>query len=138
MSQRDAQQDGVSLVEMVITIAVATIISVPVGMLLMEHLNGAVRARDQEIAMHLARYELERLDALNNYATLASVPAYSLPGYAAYTITTTVSCQTGGSTCNNGGAESLKRIQVDVRKTGETNPLASLVTYRAEDVLFGS
>lgn len=128
---------GLSLVELVVAIAVGAVLSVPVGMILAEHLRGGIRARDQVVATQLARYEMERLDALNTYASLASGGPYSLSGVPAFTITTTVTCETGGSTCNAGGANSVKRVQVDVRKLGETNLYASLVTFRTENVQFG-
>lgn len=154
---RASVRDALTLVELVITIALTTILAVPVGVILSEHLTGALRARDYTVAMSLARYEMERLDSLNNFChvdlTLVSSPGTLLAttpfsSYPAYEVRRIVNCQTSASNCNcscSGGCgnasnanNDIKRIEVRVTKSGSTGALASLITYRTKFVLFGS
>ena len=139
---------GLTLIELVITISLAAIIGIPVGLLLSEHLNGALRARDAIVAMNLARYEMERLDSLNDFCHVdlnmnspAGTPLNSYQGYP-YTLTRIVWCQTGNCASNCGSPSNanngVKRIEIRMTKSGSTGVLASLVSYRTEFVLFGS
>lgn len=148
---------GLTLVELVITISLAAIIGVPTGILLSEHLTGALRARDYTVAMSLARAEMERLDSLlasfNNFCStdlnLGTSGPTPIAGYAQYSLTRVVSCQTPSSecACSCSGAcgtgaptnarNDIKRIEVRVTKSGSTDRLATLVTYRTKYVLFG-
>ena len=145
------REHGLTLVELVITISLAAILSIPVSLLLSGQLNGALRARDATVAMNLARYEMERLDSLNNFCDASltvNSPAGTttdpyLPGYP-YALTRIVSCLVGGSNCTSACAASpaaadnaVKRIDIIVRRSGSTSPLASLVSYRTKYVQFG-
>ena len=140
--------NGLTLVELIVTISLAAILGIPAGILFSEHLTAALRARDATVAMSLARYELERLDGLNDFCHVdltvnspagATISLYQ--GYP-YALTRTVWCQTGNcasncatpSNANNG----IKRIEIRVTKIGSTENQATLVTYRTKYVLFGS
>ena len=139
---------GLTLIELVITISLAGILGIPVGVLLSEQLGAAIHARDASVAMNLARAELERLESFNDFChpetalTASSGVVVAFPAYPSYVVTRIVSCQTGDctSTCgtpsnaNNG----IKRVEIRVTKTGSTAPLASLITYRTKFVLYGS
>lgn len=151
--------NGLTLVELIITISLAAIIGVPTGILLSEHLTGALRAQDYTVAMNLARREMERLDSLvngsnpptANFCTadlaLGTTGPIPIPGYAQYSLERTVSCQvsagcdcgcTGG--CDGGPTNArneVKRIEVRITKSGSTDRLATLVTYRTKYVFFG-
>ena len=136
---------GLTLVELVITISLAAIISIPVGILVSEHLTGALRARDALVAMNLARYEMEWLDSLNDFCaspdlSVGTTPLVDYQGYP-YTLTRTVTCFLG--TCSDcpsppTTSQGVKRISIAVTKTGESQVLATLSTYRTKHVLFGS
>lgn len=145
---------GLTLVELVITISLAAIIGIPTGILLSEHLTGALRARDYTVAMSLARREMERLDSLNNFChtdldvTAPSPPPLVgyWPGYP-YDLTRIVQCQAGDCTSQSPGTchsppanarNGIKRIELRVTKSGSTEVQARLVTYRTKYVLFGS
>lgn len=140
---------GLTLVELVITISLSAIIGVPVGILLSEHVGGALRARDYVVALNLARAEMEQLDSLgDNFCSISTTGPTPISGYPAYTLERVVSCQTSGSSCacsctgGCGGAPSsarndIKRIEVRVTKSDSTDRLATLVTYRTKYVLFG-
>lgn len=140
-----------TLVELVITISLAAILAIPVGLLLSQHLGGALRARDATIAMSLARREMEVLDGLNDFchaSLTVNSPAGTttnpyLSGYP-YALTRIVSCLAGGSNCTSACAanptrtdNAVKLIQLIVTKSGSTEPLASLVGYRTKYVNFG-
>lgn len=140
---------GLTLVEIILTIGLTAALGVPMGMLLNAHLGNALRARDATVAMNLARLELERLDSLNDFCDAGLAinapagttvdPYQSLP----YAMTRIVACQAGDCTANCGltpanALNGVKRIEIQVRKSGSATVLASLVTYRTKFVLFGS
>jgi len=125
------------LVELIITISLSAILGVPVGILLSEHLNAALRARDAAVAMSLARTEMERLDSLNDFFAIASQAAAPVAGFPAYTQSVTMTCFLGDCTNTGTGSQGVKQINIVVTKTGATNPLATIVTYRTKHVFFG-
>ena len=149
---------GLTLVELVITISLAAIIGIPVGILLSEHLTGALRARDYAVAMSLARAEMERLDSLDSSSGLDNSngfchPDLNLtsptpppiagywPGYS-YDLTRIVLCQTGGNCALNCASPAdanngIKQIEVRVTKSGSGELGASLMSYRTKFVRFG-
>ncbi len=146
---RGTIRSGLTLVELVITITLAVIISISVGLLLSQHLTSALRARDCTIAMNLARYEMERLDSLNDFChvdlTVNSPGGLSIPSYQSYpyTLTRTVWCQANDCSSNctttpTNAKNGMKRIEILVTKNASTDRLAFLVTYRTKFVLFGS
>lgn len=152
---------GWTLVELVITISLAGILGVPVGILLSRHLGSAIQARDASVAMSLARAEMERLDSLANGAdpdtvnfcttdlALGTVGPTPVTGYPQYSLTRIVSCQTPSSNCAcscsgqcgtgspTTARNDVKHIEVRITKSGSTDQLATLVTYRTKYVLFG-
>jgi prepilin-type N-terminal cleavage/methylation domain-containing protein len=129
---------GLTLVELVITIALAAILGVPVGFILSEHLRGALSARDAAVAMSLARQEMERLDSLNDFFVISSQAAAPVPGFAAYTRAVAVTCLLGNCTNPGTGSQGVKQITIVVTKTGPGDTLATLVSYRTKHVFFGS
>ena len=135
---------GLTLVELVLTIGLAGIIGIPTGLLVGEHLWLTLTSRDSNIATQLARAEMERLDSLNNFfhGDLVAPSTTPIPNYQgfAYDLTRTVSCLAPPSDCISSATSSqgVKRIQVTVTKSGSTDPLARLISYRAKHVSFGS
>ena len=136
---------GLTLVELVLTIALAGILGIPTGLLLGEHLFVALTSRDSTVATQLARYEMERLDSLNNFfdPNLNVVPPVTISNYQGfpYDLTRTVTCLTSpATTCTSGALnnQGVKRIQVTVTKTGSAQPLSRLISYRTKHVFFGS
>ncbi|PIQ83224.1 MAG: hypothetical protein COV75_08825 [Candidatus Omnitrophica bacterium CG11_big_fil_rev_8_21_14_0_20_63_9] len=142
---------GLTLVELVIAIALAGLLGVPIGMLVSEQLRSAIQARDHSVAMNLARAEMERLDSLNNFChadlnvTGLSPPA--LVGYwPGYDLTRIVTCAAGNCASQSPGVchpptntrNGLKRVDLRVTRTGSGELAASLTTYRTKYVLFGS
>ena len=138
---------GLTLVELVVTISLAAILGIPLGWLLSEQLEGALRARDAVLATNLARAELERLDSLNDFFTPELAPGATtvVPNYLGfpYTMERAVTCLPGGNcTSTSFSSQGVKRITVSIYKPGATDPLARrlsrLTTYRTKHVLFGS
>lgn len=136
------KQSGMTLVELALTVGLAGIIGIPTGLLLSEHLRQAVTSRDSQVATQLARYEMERLDGLNNFfhpdLNLGSRPA-TIPGYPSYNLAIVISCLPGGN-CTNPDIDrhGIKRIQITVTKPGLTNQLARMISYRTKCVCFSA
>ncbi len=137
---------GLTLVELVITISLTAILSIPVGILISEHLTAAIRTRDVMVAMNLARYEMERLDSLNDFfaapdLNIVSTTVQNYQGFP-YTMVRAVDCLVGDCTSILTTSQGVKRIRITVFKPTDSNPLATqmatVVTYRAKHVLFGS
>jgi len=132
---------GLTLVELVITISLAAIIGIPTGILLSEHLTGALRARDYIVAMNLARQEMERIDSLNDFFASPDLnvgtTSGTVSGFPAYTRTVTVTCLVGNCTNPGTGSQGVKQITIVVTKTGPGDLLATLVSYRTKHVFFG-
>jgi len=151
--KRPVQPNGMTLVELILTISLAAILGATAGRIFGEQLRAALKARDYTVAMNLARAEMERLDSLNNFCHVdLNVTAASPPpivGYWAgypYNLTRIVQCQAGDCTSQSPGVcqsppananNGLKRIEIRVTRTGSTDRLASLMTYRTKYVQFG-
>jgi len=137
---------GLTLVELVITIVLAALIGVPVGLLVSEHLGGALRARDEVLGMSLARRELERLDSFDNFfhsdLALGTPPDQLNYAGTPYTLRSTVDCIEGNCTTTATSSQGVKRITVRVFRPNAGDPaatlLATLVTYRTKHVAFGT
>ncbi len=137
---------GLTLVELIVTITLAAIIGAPAGRLVSEHLRAALRGRDMTLAINLARYEEERLDGLNDFfaapdLNVTTTDFASYQGYP-YTLRRTVDCVLGNCVSAVQSSQGVKRITLQVYKPSGANPtaelLATVVTYRAKHVLFGS
>ena len=137
---------GLTLVELVITISLTAILGIPIGILISEHLTAAIRTRDVAVAMNLARYEMERLDGLNDFfaAPDLNVTSTTTQNYQnfPYTLVRTVDCLVGDCTSVSLTIQGVKRIRVTIYKPSASDPLATpvatIVTYRTKNVLFGS
>lgn len=113
------------------TIVIVGIIAVPLSLTLSQHIVSAFLAQDLTAAGNLARFEMEKV--LNTpYANIASVSTSNYEG-AAYDVARTVTYAQG----NAGSAESLKKVVVDVSKSGNASALCTLVTYIAKNVNIG-
>lgn len=122
---------GVTLVELVVTIVVVGIVAIPLSLTLSQHIRSAFQAQDAASSRNIGRFELER--ALNTpYNNISSASFSNYSGYG-YDVVRTVTYAQG----NSGTPESLKKIVVDVRKSGEPTVFATLVTYVAKNVNYG-
>jgi type II secretory pathway pseudopilin PulG len=124
---------GQTLVEIIITMVVIGIISIPLAFMVLEHIKGTVQLEEYTIAINLARLEIEKV---NNMAWTSIIPADFLPysGYNnSYDVRRSVSYVQG----SNATPESLKQIIVTVTKHNSTRVLARLITYIARNVNYG-
>ncbi len=133
LSRGPRAQAGFTLIELIMTMVVIGIVSVPLSYLITSHLEGVFLLEDDTMAQNLARFELEKVNNMA-YANInaGTVTVSNYQGYA-YDVTTTVSFVQGDA----GSAESLKKVQVDVKESGNAKVNASLTTYLAKGVDHG-
>lgn len=122
---------GFSLIELIMTIVVMSIVSVPLSLLIGAHLESVFVSEDEAMAQNLARFEMEKVNNMN-YANVTSANFSNYQGYQ-YDLVRTVSYVQG----NGAAAESLKKITVDVTKSNGTKVIAGLITYLAKNVVYG-
>lgn len=138
---------GFTLIELVLALTLTAVLSIPAALLVTQTLRAALQARDMMTGLSLARAELERLDALNNFFDtdlLLTCPSgtavtTTMLNYNAtpYDVLRTVSCQSGNCCTNAINSQGLMRIEVTVRRNGTTQTVCRLRTYRAKNVYFG-
>ena len=129
MIQRNKK--GFSLIEMIMTIVIVTIVSIPLALLIGEHARSLVQSSDMVTALNLARLEMGKLEN-TAYANITTNTFILYEGYD-YDVVRTVSFVQG----NNSSTESLKRVVVEVMPTGTLKIEASLVTYFAKNIGYG-
>ena len=122
---------GFSLIEMIMTIVIVTIVSIPLALLIGEHARSLVQSSDMVTALNLARLEMGKLENAA-YANITTSKFIRYEGYD-YDVVRTVSFVQG----NNSSAESLKKVVIDVMPTGTSTIEASLVTYFAKNIGYG-
>ncbi len=122
---------GFTLMELVVAIVVAAIIAIPLSVTIASYVKGAFASQNIATAVALARYDIERVNKMP-YASMVSVSFSNYLGYS-YDVTRTISYVQGNGT----SAESLKKIVVDVRRSGNPAILASFTTYFAKNILYG-
>ncbi len=133
---------GLTMVELVVTIALAAILGIPTGRLLVEHVRLGMQTQDSMRATQLARYEVERLDSLNAFFTAdLAVATTTINNYLStpYRMTRVVGCLEGD--CTTVGpvtAPGVKQITVTLIKPDTGATLARMTTYRTKNVSFGS
>lgn len=123
------KKTGFSLIELVMTIVVTSIIAVPLSLLLEQHVQSVFHSADYTMAVELGRYDMEQVNNMG-YLRIVSPSVYTYQSYN-YEITRTI------TTIANTPPESLKKIQVDVKKTGSATPLVTFITYIAQNVNYG-
>ncbi|MCB9757644.1 MAG: prepilin-type N-terminal cleavage/methylation domain-containing protein [Candidatus Omnitrophica bacterium] len=122
---------GFTLIELVMAIVVAAIIAIPLSVTIASYVKGAFASQDSAMAIALARYDIERVNKMS-FASMVSVSFSNYLGYS-YDVTRTVSYIQGSGS----SAESLKKIIVDVRRSGNSAVLASFTTYFANNIVYG-
>jgi len=112
-------------------IVVVGIIAIPLSLLLSQHVQSLFVSADYATAVNLARLEMERVNNLA-YANINSATFSNYEGYN-YNVVRTVSYAQG----NAASAESLKKITVEVTKSGSATVLLSLNSYMVKNVSYG-
>jgi prepilin-type N-terminal cleavage/methylation domain-containing protein len=128
---RQRSVSGFTLIELIMTIIVVGLVSIPLSLLIAEQVESAVYSKDSALAFNLARFEIEKM---NNtaYASISSASFSNYQGYS-YDVNRTVSYVNGDA----GTAESTKKITVIVTRAGGGDTLATLITYVTKNVSYG-
>jgi prepilin-type N-terminal cleavage/methylation domain-containing protein len=124
-------KSGFTLIELIMTIVLLGIVSLATGAFVTEQIRGVARSSEYTQALNLAQLELETV----NHLAYANITNQTITNYESYPydVVRTV-------TFNNGTditAESLKKIVIEVRKTGTTQDLVNITTYIARNVALG-
>ena len=127
------KRQGFTLIELIMTIVVVSICAIPLSLLVSQHITSVFQSEDYTMAINLGRFEMEKVNNMS-YANIVSGSFSNYQGYS-YDITRTVSYAPGGG--SGATAESLKKVQVDVKKAGSAIVIVSFVTYIAKNVLYG-
>ena len=122
---------GFTLIELVMAIVVAAIIVIPLSVTISAYVKGAFASQNTAMAVALARYDIERVNKMP-YGQMVSANFTNYLGYE-YDVIRTVSYLQG----NGSSAESLKKITVDVSRSGDPAILASFTTYFANNIVYG-
>jgi prepilin-type N-terminal cleavage/methylation domain-containing protein len=122
---------GFTLIELIMAIVVAAIIAIPLSVTIAAYVNGAFASQNTAMAVALAHYDIERVNKMP-YASMVSVSFSNYLGYS-YDVTRIVSYIQGNET----SAESLKKIVVNVSRSGNPAVLASFTTYFANNIVYG-
>lgn len=122
---------GFTLIELLMTIVVVGIVAVPLSLMLSRHIESAFASTDYTTAVNLARFEMEKMNNAD-YADIGSDNFSNYEGYD-YDVTRVVTYAQG----NAASQESLKKITVEVKKSGSAISLISLVTYIAKNIRYG-
>jgi prepilin-type N-terminal cleavage/methylation domain-containing protein len=120
-----------TLIELIMTIVVVGIVAVPLSLLLSQHIESTFQSEDLTIATNLSRFEMEKVNNLA-YASIVNATFSNYEGYN-YDVARTVTYAQGSDV----SAESLKKITVEVRKSGSAAVLANITTYIARNVSYG-
>jgi len=131
--QKLRRKRGFSLIELIMTIVVVGIISVPLSLLISQHVESMVQSQDYTLAINLARFEMEEVNNMDYASIVSKTSSSPYKGYN-YDVIRTVSFVPPGDA---GSSESLKQITVTVRRSGEATDLVTLVTYIARNVSYG-
>ena len=113
------------------TIVVVSIVAVPLSLLVFKQIDSVFGAEDFSIAQNLSRLEMEKV----NNADYSNIVSQSFSNYEGYSfdLEKIVTYEYGDAS----SAESLKKIQIDVKRSGASSDLISLVTYLAKNVNYG-
>jgi prepilin-type N-terminal cleavage/methylation domain-containing protein len=125
------RKQGFTLIELVLTIIVVGIISIPLSILISQYIESVFVSEDYNIALHLARLEMETVNNLS-YNSIASASYSKYYGYN-YDVVRKVSYAAGNAT----STESMKQVEVQVLKPGTAIALANLKTYITKNLSYG-
>jgi hypothetical protein len=117
--------------ELIMTMVVMGLACMPLALLIRGHIDAAQASTRTNAAVHLARLEMETVNALSFGAVTSSQHA-KYRGFP-YDVYRSVSYVYG----NDAAPEALKKVIVEVRPSGEKTPVVSLITYIARNVAYG-
>lgn len=126
-------RSGFTLIELIMTIVLVGIISVPLSLFVVQTAQSTFKVHDHSIGASLARLEMEKVNNIA-YASLATGTTNfsNYQGYP-YNVQRTVAYVFG----DNAAVESLKSIIVTVTRAVDSTTVLTLRTYRAKNVAYG-
>ena len=131
MSRLRLNKRSFTLIELVMAIIVVGVVAIPLSILIGEHIPAVFQSEDYAMALNLARYEIEVVNNLA-YTSILDASYLNYQGYN-YDVTRTVTYAQGSAVT----AESMKKITVNVMKSGSAQTIVSLMTYVARNVSYG-
>ena len=124
---------GFTLVELIMTMVVVGIVSIPLSFLVIGHMESIVVSSDMTIALNLARFEMEIVNSSAYTDILIGTFVNANNPNSDYDVTRIVTYEQGDDL----SAESLKRITVQVTRAGDADVIISLVTFIARNITYG-
>lgn len=129
-----------SLLELIMTIVVVGIVTLPISITLGEHVRSVFVSQDYSKALNLARLGMENVLRVA-YGNIADNVAYdgiavgtsTDSSYSGYLITTVISYAYGTALT----ADRVKLVNVSVKKVGSINNIVVLNTYIARNIIWG-
>ena len=128
---REKSLRGFSLVELIMTIVIVAIVSVPLSLLISQHFEGVLQSKDYTAGVNLARLEMEKVNNLS-YNAISTGSFSNYQGYP-YDVSRDVIFLVG----DNLSQESLNQVTVSVRRSGSAAVIVKFITYIAKNVTYG-
>ena len=125
------RKQGFTLIEMIMTIVIVGIVSIPLSLMIFQQVQATFYAEDMATALNLGRYEMERVDNLP-FNSVSSATMNNYLGFG-YDVVRTVSFVSGGALTT----EAMKKVIVEVKKTGTAEVVITLSTYVTKNILYG-
>ncbi len=132
LNRQSQKRKGFTLIELIMTLVVVGIISLPLAILLVRHVQSTFQSNDYAMATGLGQFEMERIKK-TPYVNIAlgTTTLNNYQGYN-YTVDRIVALVPGGN-----AQESLKQVTITVKRSGSLTILVSFTTYIAQNVLYG-
>ena len=128
LMKKSQNKKGFTLIELIITIVIVGMIAIPLSLLLAEMVQSVETAGENNIAVNLARLEMEIVNNLDYDSITSRTTTF---GEYPYDVIRDV------NEIYSSGDEGLKEISVEVQKSGSEDVLVTFITYLAKNVNYG-
>ena len=129
-SAHGSHKKGFTMIELLMTIVVVGIVSIPLSLLVSQHFTSVARSSAYAITLNLARLEMEKVNNLA-YAGISDLTT-NYPEYN-YDVVRTMSFEEGDENSD----ESLKRVRIEVQDADNSAVLYSVETFIAKNIGYG-
>ena len=114
------------------TIIVVGIVSIPLSLLLSQHIQSTFQSEDLTITRQLARLEMEKVNNMD-FASIIDEGDKNFSPYEGYNYYLTRDVELVDSS----GGESIISITVEVTRQGDSEVLIRLITYIVDNISIG-